>query len=595
MLRRVRHRLARREHEHVRALVERGVTGAHDVDPEAVKLLDLGGRRLDGLGERPLRRRLPVGIEPGAQLALLPPCERRHTACIGGIALDERERLQHRVVDARGEVGSLLRADARGVLRVPLADEPPRPRREHEHERRRDRTGCEQRRRRAVRVPADEEQDADDREDDRGDARAPLVEPEGRASGRERGSGRDQCERPDERVGEAEASKRDDRRPDEQDRPDDPAPARRRSRRPRGGQERPRAEVREDPRAAREREQREHEPHERRIDRELFRNAAAHACEHAVALHALEARERNRQAQRADAHPRTTSTCPSPTRASSTSTRVASVPVSVTWSRTEVPLSTVPNSVTLPALDRASIWTVTSFGTWMTRSPMPSVDFTCVSPMGKRTPLRSTSRFPMPCSYREWTEPSVVGCAARSPMPANSGTRTTTATANAASTASASTTTEPTPCPVAAPAAISPPSTTAAAASTMRQSMLQPVATSRRPMPPSPAISAPTASGPSERRRARTGSGSPGATAADGVRSRVLVCHQTIAAPASAAATQRLPGLGHTRADESARIPAKPIRPTPTSSHGRSRCSLIAPAAIESCSPSSGITSHAAT
>jgi hypothetical protein len=74
----------------------------------------------------------------------------------------------------------------------------------------------------------------------------------------------------------------------------------------------------------------------------------------------------------------------------------------------------------------------------------------------------------------------------------------------------------------------------------------------------------------------------------------VLTCHQTIAAPASAAASHRLPGLGQKRASDSARIPPNASRPTPIRSHGRSRCCLIAVEAIESSARSSGMTSQAA-
>jgi hypothetical protein len=113
---------------------------------------------------------------------------------------------------------------------------------------------------------------------------------------------------------------------------------------------------------------------------------------------------------------------------------------------------------------------------------------------------------------------------------------------------------------------------------------------------PRPLISAAATTGPSDRRRRRRTAGSPGAATLAAGRSRLPpACHHTIAAPASAAATHRLPGLGQTRAEESATSAAKPSRPTPMSSHGRSRWFLIASAAIESSTPSSGITSQAAT
>ncbi len=114
---------------------------------------------------------------------------------------------------------------------------------------------------------------------------------------------------------------------------------------------------------------------------------------------------------------------------------------------------------------------------------------------------------------------------------------------------------------------------------------------------PRPPMSRPVAAGSSERREARAGcaGASPSAGGAAGADDWwVLTCHQTIAAPASAAASQRLPGLGQKRASDSARIAPKASSPTPTSSHGRSRCPLIASEAIESSARSSGMTSQAA-
>ncbi len=88
--------------------------------------------------------------------------------------------------------------------------------------------------------------------------------------------------------------------------PGDPAPARRRCLAGRR-QEGPGAEVGDDAGAAREREQREGQPDERDVHRDRLRDAAADAREHAVVLHARDARERDRKAKRADAHPRCTS------------------------------------------------------------------------------------------------------------------------------------------------------------------------------------------------------------------------------------------------------------------------------------------------
>ena len=135
---RVRHRLARREDERLDALVERHVAGADELDRDAVQLLDLGGGRVHR-GREALRSPVrAIRVEPGAQLALLPPRERGDAARIVRLPLDERERLEHGVVHAGRHLGPLLRADAGGPLGVPLDGEPPGPRAEHEQERDRD-------------------------------------------------------------------------------------------------------------------------------------------------------------------------------------------------------------------------------------------------------------------------------------------------------------------------------------------------------------------------------------------------------------------------------------------------------------------------
>ena len=66
-------------------------------------------------------------VEPAAQLALLAAGERRDALRLAGVALDERERLEHRVVDARGDVGALLPADPGAALGVPVEREAPEP------------------------------------------------------------------------------------------------------------------------------------------------------------------------------------------------------------------------------------------------------------------------------------------------------------------------------------------------------------------------------------------------------------------------------------------------------------------------------------
>ena len=90
------------------------VARARQLDAHAEHVLHVrcrGRERRDDRGAVVPER--PVGVEPAAQLALLAACERGDALRLVGVALDERERLEHRVVDARGDVGALLAADPR--------------------------------------------------------------------------------------------------------------------------------------------------------------------------------------------------------------------------------------------------------------------------------------------------------------------------------------------------------------------------------------------------------------------------------------------------------------------------------------------------
>ena len=128
-----------------------------------MQFLDLGGRGLHRVGERSCRRGFAIGIEPRPELPLLAP---REPACVARLLLNERERLQHRIVHARGEVGAFLAAHALGAFGIALANEPERPGDEDQHQRNRDRPGREQRRSRAAAVLLDKEHDAEHDEDD---------------------------------------------------------------------------------------------------------------------------------------------------------------------------------------------------------------------------------------------------------------------------------------------------------------------------------------------------------------------------------------------------------------------------------------------
>ena len=108
-LRGVRHRLARGEHERRRRPGSRRRWPARR---DAVQLLDVGRDRARARRRaRRTRRRAVVAVEPAAQLALLPPRERRDAPRLLRVPLDQRERLQHRVVHARRDLGALVAAD----------------------------------------------------------------------------------------------------------------------------------------------------------------------------------------------------------------------------------------------------------------------------------------------------------------------------------------------------------------------------------------------------------------------------------------------------------------------------------------------------
>ena len=121
-LRSVRHRLACCEDER---LFRRRVAGARQLDADAVQLLDVGRDRRERRHERGLIAERPVSVEPTAQLALLAPRESGDPLRFLRVPLDQRQRLQHRVVDARRDLGALVAPDPRRSLGVALESEPP--------------------------------------------------------------------------------------------------------------------------------------------------------------------------------------------------------------------------------------------------------------------------------------------------------------------------------------------------------------------------------------------------------------------------------------------------------------------------------------
>ena len=259
MSRRVRHRLARGEDERLDALVERHVARPDELDRDAVQLLDLGGGGVDR-GREAGAVRPRVRIEPRTELALLTACERRDAPRVARLALHERERLEDGVVDAGGHLGPLLRADPGGALGVALGGQPPGPRPEHEQERDRDGAGLE----RGVGpgiadVLVDEGDHGDDPEQDTdGDVAAAAATDQHEC-------GRADRERPDQRVVEAETAKGE-QTPEGDQHDADHAAALRRAWPVLGRKREPRTNVGRHARAVGKREQRERQPHERRVD-----------------------------------------------------------------------------------------------------------------------------------------------------------------------------------------------------------------------------------------------------------------------------------------------------------------------------------------
>ena len=275
-----------------------------------MQLLDVGSR----LGERVDERRPAAeaaAVQPAAQLALLPAGERGDARRVVRVALHQRERLQHRVVDPRRDLGALLRGGSARCARTaschsqgpktsrsapPTApgamselDAPTWPRR--------------------ITAPA-----IISAIPSRGS------EPPGRSEPpRARTTARPATSRPAPRTrrlprARARTGRRRRRRR---------TAARPTQRRPAAAVD-PEREVEEDPGAAREREQREDEPHEGRVDGERRRDPAADAREHAVVLAAPE-----RQGGSLGHLARTTSIRPAPTLASITNRPAADVDAGV--------------------------------------------------------------------------------------------------------------------------------------------------------------------------------------------------------------------------------------------------------------------------
>ena len=113
-------------------LVDRGVADDHRVDDQRVVGLDLGHHARDQPGPgAALADHLRV-VEPGAQLPLLAAGQPVDRLLVVGVPLDQRQGLQHRVVQVRGHGGALLGPDAGGALLGPGVEQPAPDRGGHE-------------------------------------------------------------------------------------------------------------------------------------------------------------------------------------------------------------------------------------------------------------------------------------------------------------------------------------------------------------------------------------------------------------------------------------------------------------------------------
>ena len=133
VLGRVGDRLAGGLDERPQRLVEVAVADRDHVDGDPVGVLDLGGGSAQRAGQAALVGRL-LAVQPRPEVALLGPGQPGHRGRVGGVLLDQRQRLQHRVVQVGGHVGPLLGADPLGPLGAQVGGEPEDPGPDHEAE-----------------------------------------------------------------------------------------------------------------------------------------------------------------------------------------------------------------------------------------------------------------------------------------------------------------------------------------------------------------------------------------------------------------------------------------------------------------------------
>jgi hypothetical protein len=290
-----------------------------------VPVLDLRDHGLERGDEA--RRRTVCGRalveQPGPELALLAAGEHAGPARCVGVPLDERERLQHRVVQVGRHLGALLGADALPALHAEIAPQPhdPRPEEQRHADASREHGEAEladDRQHTAAREEqgqAEHEQHtADDGPRHHG---ARLLTRVGRATGHAAGeappasplvvvgAGPDEpepegarCDRPHEGCGheqpdlahEQQRAHDDDtegERPLGRPRPRHPRPTRDVVARQGGPAER----VEHDPHAVGEGQHDHREPHDHRVESEAGAHAPAHAGQDAVVLRAGEIRQ----------------------------------------------------------------------------------------------------------------------------------------------------------------------------------------------------------------------------------------------------------------------------------------------------------------
>ena len=137
-------RLPDRREQRLDPLVEGPVAHDHQLDRHVVQVLDLLGHERSRRSQRRVARRPAASAYSHSRSSRSWRRARRHRAAgILGAALDERQRLQHRVVQVGGHRGPLLGADALAPLVAELLAHPGQPRAEHQRRARQGEDGAD--------------------------------------------------------------------------------------------------------------------------------------------------------------------------------------------------------------------------------------------------------------------------------------------------------------------------------------------------------------------------------------------------------------------------------------------------------------------